>query len=125
MESWFAATVEEIRGARRWVADRMADAGCDADAIDSAALVTSELTANVVRHTRSDRIGVRVSFDGNTVHIEVIDCDPNAGTPKVSAQDHSADRGRGLRIVEGLARRWGFEDRGDQRAVWADVACTS
>jgi hypothetical protein len=46
--------------------------------------------------------------------------DPNPEAPVLLEPDYTAERGRGLRIVDGLSSRWGWTPLGDGcKAVWA------
>jgi anti-sigma regulatory factor (Ser/Thr protein kinase) len=80
--------------------------GEDGVDLDVVALLVSELVTNVVLHTRSTA-RVRVRQDARRIRVEVSDDHPplpvirSVGGPQVS--------GRGLRIVEQLADRWGVE----------------
>jgi hypothetical protein len=40
----------------------------------------------------------------------------------VAELDQDAPRGRGIRIVQGLAARWGVDDHEDGKRVWAELA---
>ena len=105
--------------ARRFVGSALVEWGL---APDDVVLVVSELAANAVRHARS---GFEVSLrplDGAVV-VEVNDASPQmpwAGTPCSGAPG-----GRGLVIVNGLARAWGSRAGLDGgKTVWAEVPTT-
>ncbi len=108
--------------ARRRVRAELADAGVPEPVLDDVEVVLSELMGNSVRHARPIAGGVllvgwRVA-DGE-VSVRVTD----GGSPKRIAPRESspmADSGRGLHIVERLARAWGVtEHAGALRTVWA------
>lgn len=94
---------------------------------DDAAVVTSELVGNAVRHGAPLEGGllVRWRVGEEVVAIEVVDGGGGSGpSPRRTLEaldaDPMATSGRGLRIVEQLARRWGTSvDAEGRRTVWA------
>ncbi|GAA4239736.1 ATP-binding protein [Actinomadura meridiana] len=105
--------------ARRFVRD----AAPDLPAVDDMVLVVSELVANAVTHTASGDEGGRVEIvltaeDGG-YRLEVADCGGAGANPHVKV-DPGAETGRGMRIVDALASRWGFRLDGDRTVVWAE-----
>ena len=101
-----------VREARRLVRETLS--GCDAELIDSAELLTSELASNCVRHARTG-FEVRISVR-EEVRIEVRD--GGGGSPRVLSPNADEPSGRGLQIVEAVARRWGVESRPAGKSVW-------
>ena len=99
--------------ARRAAATSAAD-------VDTVVLLVSEVVTNAVLHARSDiRLDVQASTD--TVRVEVHDASPVE--PRVHHFRLTSGTGRGLRMVEQLARRWGVEAdpaRGG-KIVWFEV----
>ena len=105
-----------------------AEAGTDEavtrDAVrDDMVTVTSELVANAVTHTASGRAGgevavVLVAGDG-VYRLEVADDGAADGHPHLKDEE-GAETGRGMRIVEALAARWGFRTDGRRTVVWAE-----
>ena len=91
---------------------------------DDAILVASELVTNAVVHSggaAADTIQVRAVLIGGTVSIRVHDPGLSDDIPHLRDPRVMQAEGRGLRIVNQLARRWGFErDRGHR--VWAELA---
>jgi anti-sigma regulatory factor (Ser/Thr protein kinase) len=86
-----------------------------------ALLVLSELVTNAVLYG-GEPIQVLVKSAGNTLRIEVSDGDSDAAGVVVP-QTRRADQpgGRGLHIVNALAKRWGAKENDDGKTVWADV----
>jgi len=125
MERWFTATPDEVRAARHWVTESLATHGCDRDGLDRAALITTELAANVLDHTTSDRVGVIVTYANGTARIEVVHCDPSAQDPNPRDLVPESDRGRGLLLVEAMSSAWGTSASADGRTVWAEVPCAT
>ncbi|MEV7196081.1 ATP-binding protein [Streptomyces sp. NPDC093510] len=74
----------------------------DAERVDDATLVVSELVSNALRHTDGG-CRLRVQVSGGRVTVEVTDASPER--PRV--RGHSTDResGRGLAMVRLLAHR--------------------
>jgi two-component sensor histidine kinase len=90
--------------------------------------VAAELIANAVRHAEPLPGGVvrlawrlKTSGDKRTVEVRVTD----GGAPQLprprSASIDEAD-GRGLKIVEALADRWGVDKDGLGQSVWAELS---
>ena len=79
---------------------------------DAAALLVSELFGNSVRHSRSGAAGetvtvtVRAGAGDGVVRVEVTDRS-GPGVPELYPAGRDAEDGRGLRLVAGLAARWG------------------
>jgi anti-sigma regulatory factor (Ser/Thr protein kinase) len=90
-------------------------------------LVASELVANAVLHSgcRIDqRIRVRANLDRDRLLISVHDPGLSGGHAAPGSPSDSRAGGRGLQIVDQLARRWGAERPGGYR-VWAELECPS
>jgi anti-sigma regulatory factor (Ser/Thr protein kinase) len=89
--------------------------------IEDAKLLTSELTANAVRHAGlvpGDAIGLAIDAWENVLRVEVAD-----GGPGFDAQElpgPGPDGGYGLHLVEQIADRWGvIRDRTNR--VWFEL----
>ena len=112
-------TTDSVRLARRFVRERLDDSGCD---VDTAVLLASEVVTNAVLHGRSD-VRVAVRDMGDTARIEV--SDGSARSPRLNRFHVESATGRGLRLVEQLAARWGVAPAGsgdgDGKVVWFEV----
>lgn len=87
--------------------------------LDSIKLVVTELIANSIRHaglTSEHRIDVLLEDRGDHIRIEVSDAGPCLGAP---SPPHD-DGGRGLMLVAGLSRQWGWEKQ-PRCKVWSEV----
>lgn len=90
-------------------------------AVGDAALVVSELLSNAIRHARplpGARVQVAWAVDNGSVEVAVSD----GGAPTRPYPAHasvSALGGRGLDIVEYLARTWGVRADSQGLTVWA------
>ncbi len=91
-------------------------AGTDLD-LFAAELLTSELATNVVEHAHSP-FEVRVDRDDHHVRVEVVNEEP-ASAVEIREPDDLG--GRGLRIVDSLARAWGTTVEGSSTLVWFEL----
>lgn len=112
----FPPDSRSVRAARAFVAEVV-------DAPDQVredlALVVSELAANAVLHTPAEfTVTVRSVDDG--VRVEVADASPVL--PQVKDHGDRAPTGRGLRIVDQLARERGVHRTDDGKVVWVELA---
>ncbi|MEV0732231.1 ATP-binding protein [Polymorphospora sp. NPDC050346] len=107
--------------ARRTVSAACRDWRCD-DLTDDAVVITSELVSNAIEHAGTE-LDLTVAQVGGTVWLGVRDRDPRGPhmPPPDSFPDGRAWRGRGLAIVNVLARDWGFAEADDGKTVWAAV----
>ena len=102
---------------RSFVQELATDAGADAEA---AALLASELAANAVVHANS-AFEVRVAQDREVLRVEVVNDAPEM---VAALQDPSDGSGRGLQIVDALARRWGTDVMDREKVVWFELPTT-
>jgi anti-sigma regulatory factor (Ser/Thr protein kinase) len=93
--------------------------------LDDMVMVVSETVANAIRHTASGAEGglvtVQVAVGDGVYRIEVAD-DGAAGRRPYVKDETGAETGRGMRIVEALASRWGFRADGHRTVVWAEFS---
>lgn len=92
--------------------------GHDTELIEAAELMTSELASNCVRHAETG-FEVRITTR-EEVRIEVRDS--GSGSPRVLSPTPSEPSGRGLLIVEAMARRWGVSCEPPGKVVWFTLA---
>jgi anti-sigma regulatory factor (Ser/Thr protein kinase) len=109
--------------ARRFVTEQCRCAGLSDDCCDDAVLLTSELVANAVLHGRSE-VEVEVEVEAAAGSLRVWVADENSRHPVAVPEDPDALDGRGLSLVDALARRWGVQDRSLGKAVWFELAVT-
>jgi serine phosphatase RsbU (regulator of sigma subunit)/anti-sigma regulatory factor (Ser/Thr protein kinase)/putative methionine-R-sulfoxide reductase with GAF domain len=87
---------------------------------DVAALLVTELVANVVRHVGGD-LRIRATVQSDVLRIEV--CDEAGESPEVAAQaGWEQESGRGLLLVERLADRWGTDPLPTGKRVWFELS---
>jgi anti-sigma regulatory factor (Ser/Thr protein kinase) len=106
--------------ARHLVLDLLGAWEAPHDAGDAALLVT-ELVANVVDHVAGGAsFTLELTLSEQWLRISV--ADGSALRPVVREFEAGAPRGRGMRLVEGIADRWGVEDHADGKRVWFELA---
>ena len=109
-----------VPAARRVVAELLTAWAAPHDR-DDAALLVSELVANVVDHVGGEAaFTVEVALSGDWLRISV--ADGSAIRPVVRQLEGSAPRGRGMRLVEQIADRWGVEEHEGGKRVWLELA---
>ncbi|MCA0145914.1 ATP-binding protein [Blastococcus sp. LR1] len=112
-------TAASVPVARRLVRDLLQAWGARQDHDDAMLLVT-ELVANVVDHVGgSDCLTLEATYSEDWLRLGVIDCSPTR--PAVQNLDLDSPRGRGMRMVEVLADRWGCEDHRGGKRVWFEL----
>jgi CheY-like chemotaxis protein len=104
--------------ASRQVLAGILDGWCGDDVRDAAALLISELVTNGVRHAGTD-VGVRISVGAHTVRVEIDDQNPVV--PVMRSPAPTDIGGRGMRIVDDLALRWGVQARRTGKSVWFEL----
>lgn len=88
---------------------------------DDAGLLVTELVSNVIDHVRGQAtLTVEVDSSGEWLRIGVVD--GSAVPPVVQELDHDRPRGRGLRMLQLIASRWGSEEVGDGKRIWFELA---
>jgi anti-sigma regulatory factor (Ser/Thr protein kinase) len=108
----FAGKPTGVSAARRFVRESLA--GEDAELLEAAELLTSELASNCVRHANSDFEIVIRSRD--PIRIEVRD--EGGGEPQMMSPTPEEPTGRGLLIVDAMSERWGVVHRPNGKTVW-------
>ncbi|WP_329453594.1 ATP-binding protein (plasmid) [Streptomyces sp. NBC_01724] len=109
------------RSARRGAALAVRTWGMDADTVDKAMLVVSELVTNAISHTASRVVSMSVTRTAAaTVRISVGDSARGPLSPPVSP-DGDEEHGRGLLLVAALADRWGIEQTSSGKQVWCEL----
>jgi anti-sigma regulatory factor (Ser/Thr protein kinase) len=112
-------TPASVPTARRLVVDLLTAWGAPHDLHD-AGLLVSELVANVVDHVAGEAsFTVELTLAGEWLRLSV--ADGSAVRPVVRQLDGSAPRGRGMRLVEHIADRWGVEDHEGGKRVWLEL----
>jgi hypothetical protein len=87
---------------------------------DDAALLVSELVANVVDHVPGDAaLTLELDLADGWLRIAVVDS--SSAPPVVRHEGAGLARGRGLRLVAAIADRWGAEDHHGGKRIWFEL----
>ena len=87
---------------------------------DDAALLVTELVANVIDHVQGEAVlTLEMAFSDEWLRISV--ADGSSVRPVVRELEHDQPRGRGLLLVKTIADRWGSEDHRGGKRVWFDL----
>jgi anti-sigma regulatory factor (Ser/Thr protein kinase) len=103
---------------RQFVATALSAWGLAALA-DDAAVVVSELATNAVKHAGS-AFRLTVSRGDSAVRISV--ADTVAELLAIVPDDPLSATGRGLMLVQALARSWGWSRTAEGKSVWAELS---
>lgn len=98
---------------------------CPAARMEDARLVMSELVANSLRHARplsDQKIAVGWTVLPGVLRLTVTDGGSPGSVPTPRRPGELATGGRGLKIVQSLAERWGVEAEDSSTTVWAELA---
>lgn len=116
------ATPASARRARHFLAETLERWCVGTGVVDKATLLTSELVTNAVRHGRG-LVRLTVRRRAPSVRVEVHDDGPALpALSEVDEVDEAAESGRGLRLVDTLATRWGTERvPHDGKDVWFEL----
>jgi anti-sigma regulatory factor (Ser/Thr protein kinase) len=109
----FPPKPESVSAARHFVRQVLHE--CEPDLIDAAELMVSELATNAVLHARSD-FEITVETAGRRVRVGVRDS--GHGAPRKRSPEPREHSGRGLRVVDALAARWGVTRQTQGKLVW-------
>lgn len=116
MGNRFTIRVEDAAYARRIVRSTLR--GAPSDAVETAALLTSELVANAMLFAHADP---ELFLDTREGHIYVEVRDADADPALTQCHEEWMPRGWGLDMINSLATSWGNESRADGDTVWFDL----
>ncbi|GAA2129618.1 hypothetical protein GCM10009760_01050 [Kitasatospora kazusensis] len=91
----------------------------DEETTGDVALVVSELLTNSVLHAGGDLVTIAVYASRDRLLIEVYDASPQAPAPGVAGEEDTS--GRGLFLVEALARSHGSSPTPRGKKTWAEL----
>ncbi|MGW7431122.1 ATP-binding SpoIIE family protein phosphatase [Streptomyces sp. NPDC054861] len=115
------AEPERIAAARRHLRQLLHD-WSDADQVDSAVLMVSEMVTNVLIHTDGDALLVaEVTCDEKSRRLRVEVADSSDELPHKRHPGEMASSGRGLVLMEMLAHAWGVDPRGEGKSIWFEL----
>lgn len=118
----FPASAGSARDARRFVEAALEGARVEDQALsDRLILATSELVTNAVIHAGSEA-EVQITVDQDSVWVEVTD--RSTALPEPMSPRVTSTHGRGLVLVDAVARAWGVTpaSAGFGKSVWVQVS---
>ncbi len=109
----------EIRAARAFIRALATPWRLTPPVVHDVELAASELVTNAVIHAAGEvHVALRRLPDGVELEVE----DAGEAAPVLRVADHEESGGRGLAIVDALARAWGVQEEPDGKRVWAVFA---
>ena len=111
------ADTAQLSEIRRQVRAYVAEAGGDDDTADDLELVVSELATNVIEHTTSPTLTIRVEKTLDDWILDVADVDDVHILDHVSLPDRGEVTGRGLFVVASLVDELRIVDDGSRHAL--------
>jgi anti-sigma regulatory factor (Ser/Thr protein kinase) len=109
----FAGRADTIRDARAFVRGELGDTHVD---VESAVLLTSELASNAVVHAGGEYM-VTIRRNPGSIRVELVNDAPET----LPVLREASEGGRGLRLVEAVASRWGTESDAAHKLVWFEL----
>jgi anti-sigma regulatory factor (Ser/Thr protein kinase) len=110
----FGGTIAAVAETRGFVTQQLRRWGLESLASD-AELLTSELVTNAVLHARGD-VTVTVAVAEGVAEIGV--SDRSSDLPEQRSRSWRAEGGRGLRLVDLVAREWGVAPVAGGKQIW-------
>ena len=90
---------------------------------DVTEVLTTELVSNVVRHVGAP-MTLRASRTPTSIRVEVDD--PSDEPPVKRSPGPSAERGRGVLLIDALSNQWGTEQHAEGgKTVWFEIDVTT
>ncbi|MBW5253566.1 SpoIIE family protein phosphatase [Streptomyces sp. P01-B04] len=115
------AEPERIAAARSLLREMLHD-WADAEQVDSAVLMVSEMATNVLVHTDGDALMVaQATGEHGTRRLRVEVSDGSDELPHKRRPGEMASSGRGLVLMEVLAHAWGVDPRGSGKSIWFEL----
>ena len=111
---------DSIPAARSFLARLLEGWGLEDQVIDDASLLTSELMTNAVQHG-SSVVRLQIEVNDGLLHVGVHD--DGDELPHVNDASPTSLGGRGMWLVQSIARDWGSEssDDGPGKTVWFEL----
>jgi anti-sigma regulatory factor (Ser/Thr protein kinase) len=109
--------------ARAFVAETLTAWDVQADGVEAAKLVVSELVTNAVLHApESPTISLNLRLTDGVVRILVTDGGPGEPEHRAHPDPWTAETGRGVWLVDAFTEKWGTETHGrDGKTVWCEL----
>lgn len=103
-ETELPRALTSVRTARAWLAETLAGWDVDADTVETAVQIVSEVVANAIVHNAGlGDTAITAAWWHGHLRVTVSDPDLQVPVPDLADDEH----GRGLLIVSMLATRWG------------------
>jgi anti-sigma regulatory factor (Ser/Thr protein kinase) len=126
LQTTLAADLAAISAARRGLRERLLEWGLEPIA-DDVALAAQELLVNAVRHgcrgipTGTSKVTLTAQCTSTELRVAVKD--PSTEVPRCRSASADCEDGRGLRLVDEVADRWGAatEPDGSGKTVWLEL----
>jgi len=99
------ATAGELASVRRWARHFLEERGASDDLVDDIELAASELATNVVRHTGSDAIRLRIARNKTAWTLDVADAEDAPAPTEARLPPPDDPTGRGLYVVASVMDR--------------------
>lgn len=112
-------STESVPVARRFAREQLRQSPSD---VDTVVLLVSEVVTNAVLHARSEVV-LLIQQREDVTRIEVSDASPVP--PRLHHFTAESATGRGLRLLDQLALRWGTDSSGTGKVVWFEVGSAS
>ncbi len=88
---------------------------------EDAALLVTELVSNVIDHVQGEAsLTLELGVSDEWLRIAVVD--GSSVRPVVHELSLDRPRGRGMRMVQAIAHRWGAEDHRGGKRVWFELS---
>ena len=115
------------RAARAFVAETLTAWNVQADEVEAAQLVVSELVTNAVLHAaESPTISLDLHLTDGAVRVLVSDGSLGEPDRRLHPDPRTGETGRGIWLVDAFAERWGTETHGrDGKTVWCELSIKS
>jgi anti-sigma regulatory factor (Ser/Thr protein kinase) len=115
------------RAARAFAAETLTAWNVQADKVEAAQLVVSELVTNAVLHAAdSATISLDLRLTDGAVLVQVSDGGLGEPERRPHPDRRTGQTGRGVWLVDAFAERWGTEMHGrDGKTVWCELSIES
>src|SRR5436309_7697357 len=118
-QSWrLSATARSVPEGRQHVSAALREWGYEG-LVETARLLTSELLTNAVLHARTE---MTLAIDDTEHGVRVSVTDSSPVPPSLRHHSTMATTGRGLRLLEELARAWSVDEDNGGKTVWFTLA---
>lgn len=111
------AHASSARAARRFLREVLESWRCD-EALEAVLLAANEVVTNAIIHAHSE-VELVVRLRSRVIRIEVLDGAARLPAPRDGPDDSLG--GRGLKVLDAVASRWGVDTLPGGKRVWFEV----